>query len=64
MKDLDTLTKRLIGTITPLLGAGASWQSIWSGVVPVNTSAASNGNRGTETRPRNVALLACIKYML
>lgn len=39
--------------------AGAAWPnaSYWDGVV-----GATGANSGTETRPRNIALLACIKY--
>jgi len=43
---------------SPTGGAGAVQSSA---VGTVSTSAASSGSRGAETRPRNVALLACIK---
>jgi microcystin-dependent protein len=41
------------------LASGASLY--WNGNFPVVASAITSGG-GTETRPRNVALLACIKY--
>jgi len=40
-------------------GGGGAVQSSAAGAV--STSKATSGSRGTETRPRNVALLACIK---
>lgn len=35
---------------------------VLSNVGNINTSSALSGNYGTETRPRNLALLVCIKY--
>lgn len=44
------------------VGAGGDYTNIWSGTGSASTSIPVTGNHGSETRPRNMALLACIKY--
>jgi microcystin-dependent protein len=48
---------------TPEVGNGSGGPSnVWNGFGSVSTTNPTNGNSGAETRPRNMALLACIKY--
>ena len=47
-------------TRTDVVGTATDWQV--SGVMPSQVGATTGATGGTETRPRNIALLACIKY--